>query len=53
MRTKLWMEYRKETGQRELPKRRLENYINLVRTFGMRLRTGLICLKIGPIGEVL
>lgn len=32
---------------------RWENNINLVRTFGMRLRTGIILLKIGPIGEVL
>jgi len=42
MRTKVWLEYRKEIGQRELPKRRWESDINLVRTFGMRLRTGII-----------
>jgi hypothetical protein len=42
MRTQLWLEYRKEIGQRELPKRRLKNNINLVRTFGIRLRTGII-----------
>jgi hypothetical protein len=53
MHTKLWLEYRKEIGQHELLERRLENNINQVRAFGMRLRTGIIRLKIGPIGEVL